>query len=108
MGSSRPIQLCLLGGDSGLGMAIARNLGEGFDACYVGDFENHSRTEWKERCDVVLMDFRAGSSGNRERGLLLMDEIHSSPSRFPIVVLCDEDDRPLLCSSWNAAHATPW
>jgi DNA-binding NtrC family response regulator len=95
MGSDRPIQLCLLGGDSGLGMAIARNLGEGFDAGYISDFENRTGAEWKDRCDVVLLDFRSGSSGNRERGLALMDEINSCASPPPIIVLCDEDDRPL-------------
>jgi DNA-binding NtrC family response regulator len=95
MHSDQSIQLYLLGKDSGLAAAIARNLGEGFDARYVGDFDENKRSDWKERCDVVLLDFRTESAENHERGFSLMDEIHSSPSRPPIVVLCDEDDHLL-------------
>jgi len=96
MGSDRPIQLSLLGEDSGLAAAIARNLGQGFDARYLSDFEGQRRPDWKDQCDVVLLDFRNEAAGNHERGFTLMDEIHSSPSRPPIVALCDEDDRPLM------------
>ena len=95
MGLDRPIRLCLLGDDSGLAAAIARNLGEGFDACYVDNFEDNRRSDWKDRCDVVLLDFRTESVANRELGFLLMHDIQSSPSRPPIIVLCDEDDHPL-------------
>jgi DNA-binding NtrC family response regulator len=95
MGSDRPIRLYLLGDDSGLAAAIARNLGAGFDARYVGDFEDNRQSDWKDQCDVVLLDFRTPSAENHDRGFSLMDEIHASPSRPPVVVLCDEDDRPL-------------
>jgi DNA-binding NtrC family response regulator len=94
MDSESSIQLYLLGQDSGLATAIARNLGPGFDARYISDFDD-KQDDWKDRCDVVLLDFRTMSSGNQERGFALMDKIHTSPSRPPIVVLCDEDDREL-------------
>jgi two-component system, NtrC family, response regulator len=95
MGADGPIQVHLLGKDAGLAAAIARNLGPGFDARYVGDFDGNRASDWKDPCDVVLLDFWTESAENHERGFSLMHEIHSSPSRPPIVVLCDEQDRPL-------------
>ena len=94
MDSDRPIQLYLLGWDPGLAAAIARNLGAGFDAHCI-DVEDSKQSDWKDRCDVVLLDFRPANSRNHERGFSLMDKIHSSPSRPPMVVLCAEDDREL-------------
>jgi two-component system, NtrC family, response regulator AtoC len=94
MGSDQTIQLCLMGKDSGLAEAMARTLGEGFAARHIGDFELNKWGEWKDRCDVVLLDFRA-ESGNSERGFSLIDEIDRCPTRPPVIVLCHEDARAL-------------
>ncbi len=94
MSSDQTIQLCLMGKDSGLAEAMARTLGEGFAARHIGDFELNKWGEWKDRCDVVLLDFRS-ENGNSERGFSLIDEIDRCPGRPPVIVLCDEDARAL-------------
>jgi two-component system response regulator AtoC len=111
MGLDQTIQLCLMGKDSGLAEAMVRALGEGFGARHIGDFELNKWGEWKDRCDVVLLDFRA-AGGNCERGFSLIDEIHRCPARPPVIVLCDEDDRALTmqlleCGAYDTLTSPP-
>ena len=92
--SFEQIRLCLMGADSGLAEAMGRALGEGFRAQHVGNFELNRWGEWKDRCDVVLLDFRTGPALS-DRGFSLIEEIHRSPNRPPVIALCHEDDRAL-------------
>lgn len=87
------IHVCLLGKDCGLTEAIGRALGAGFETRQGGDFEHGCWLNSKDWCDIVLVDLRAaGTGGNIERGLELMDEIQLSDVRPPMVAFCEEDD----------------
>jgi DNA-binding NtrC family response regulator len=93
MADDPKIHVCLLSSDTGLAGAIARALGPGFEAQQSSRLEI---SEAIERCDVVLLDLRASSTGgDPARGFRAMDEIQQMHSRPPIIVLCDDEDRGL-------------
>src|SRR5690348_8729536 len=91
------IRVCFLSEDSGLADAIGRALGEGFAARSNRDFSDRGLNDLHDWCDVAVLDLRsAGTPGNCERGLSLLDEIAKVPNHPPAVVLCDADNRELL------------
>jgi DNA-binding NtrC family response regulator len=94
---NRVIQVSFLTQDSGLGQAIARALGEEFATRTVSQFQSDQLASLRESSDVILLDLRfANTQGDDETLLRLMDEISNAPSHPPMVVLCEEENRPLL------------
>src|SRR5258708_15873575 len=94
---NKVIQVSFLTQDSGLGEAIARALGEEFATRTVSQFQFDQLASVRESSDVVLLDLRfANTQGDDETLLRLMDEISNVPSHPPLVVLCEEENRPLL------------
>jgi len=94
---NKMIQVSFLTQDSGLGEAIARALGEEFATRTVSQFQFDQLASIRESSDVVLLDLRfANTQGDDETLLRLMDEISNVPSHPPLVVLCEEENRPLL------------
>ncbi|MGA7625959.1 MAG: sigma-54 dependent transcriptional regulator [Candidatus Acidiferrales bacterium] len=111
MALDQTIRLCLMGKDSGLAEAMGRALGEGFGAQHIGDFDTNKWSEWKERCDVVLLDFRA-EGGSSDGGFALIEEIRRSPNRPPVIVLCHEEERSLTaqlleCGAYDTITSPP-
>jgi DNA-binding NtrC family response regulator len=93
------IQISFLSQDLGLGEAIARALGEGFDTRVCNDQEFERMSELRKWADVVLLDLRsANTKGNEEAALPLLDKINGVPSHPPVVVLCDGENRNLMLS----------
>jgi DNA-binding NtrC family response regulator len=91
------LQISFLTQDSGLGEAIARALGEGFLTRAVGEQRFDHLAEVRDWSDVILLDLRsANTQGDDETVLRLMDEISKVPSHPPLVVLCEEENRPLI------------
>jgi two-component system, NtrC family, response regulator HydG len=91
------IRVSFLTQDSGLGDAIARALGEGFVTRAISEQQFDRLTEVRQWSDVILLDLRsANTQGDDETILQLMDEIGKVPSHPPLVVLCEEENRPLI------------
>jgi DNA-binding NtrC family response regulator len=91
------IRVSFLTQDSGLGDAVARALGEGFATKAVSEQRFEQLTEVRENSDVILLDLRAANTqGDDEAMLRLMDGIGKVPSHPPLVVLYEEDNRPVL------------
>ena len=91
------IQVSFFSQDSGLGEAIARALGEGFDirACNEQEFDRMSAV--RNAADVILLDLRsANTKGTEETVLRLMDKRNGTSSRPPVVVLCDMENHNLF------------
>lgn len=87
----QPMHVCLLGKAFGLADAIARALGSDFEVRHRGDLDLNQWTDWREWCDVVVLDIRSGGTdANLSAGIHLMEEIQQSVSRPPIIVFCDE------------------
>ena len=94
--TERPIRVCLLGKEFGLANAIARALDTGFETRHRNDLDLNQWTDWQEWCDVILLNVRDGcTTVDLSAGIRLMDEIQKSPSRPPIIVICDEHDSAL-------------
>ena len=97
--SDQPINVCFISQDSGLAQAIARALGPGFSTRSLSGFQPNRIGELRDCCDVVLLDLRgAGTQGDEQRALRLMDAIHQYQSHPPMVVLCDSENRQLPVS----------
>jgi DNA-binding NtrC family response regulator len=91
------IRLSFLTQDSGLGDAIARALGEGFVTRAVTERPFERLGDVRESSDVILFDLRsANTQGDDEAILALMAQISKTPSHPPLVVLCEEENRPLI------------
>jgi DNA-binding NtrC family response regulator len=91
------IRVSFLTQDSGLGDAIARALGEGFATRAVSERQFDQLSEVRESSDVILLDLRsANTQGDDEAVLGLMDKFCKSPAHPPLVVLCEEENRPLV------------
>ncbi len=90
----RTIHVCFFSADSGLVEVIARALGTEFDSRHTPEFQISGLRELEDWSDVVLLDMRAaGKDANFEAGLRFMDEINQIPSRPPIIVMLDGEDR---------------
>ena len=93
----RAIRVSFLSPDSGLGDAIARALGEGFAARTLSTAANSTLSEARECSDVILLDLRSASTqGSPDVVLPLIGELSKPPYRLPVVVLCEEENRPLM------------
>jgi DNA-binding NtrC family response regulator len=91
------IQVSFLSQDLGLGEAIARALGQGFETRVCNEQEFGRMSEVRKWADVVLLDLRsANTKGNDETALRLMDEMSGTSSHPPLVVVCDGENRNLL------------
>jgi DNA-binding NtrC family response regulator len=85
------IRLCLLGKEVGVADAIARALDSGFETRYRSDLDLSRWSDWREWCNVVLVDISKGSTSSDVSALAkLMEDIAESPSRPPVIVFCDE------------------
>jgi DNA-binding NtrC family response regulator len=90
-------QVCFVSQDSALTEAIARALGTGFESRVTSEFRFSALDEFRDWCDIVLLDLRASSTqGDCAPGLRLMDDWGKIPTHPPIVVLCDGENRSLL------------
>ncbi len=91
----RQIHLCLFSADSGLADAIARALGAGFATRHCNDLTSSSVQDLREWWDVVLLDLRrsVGVESDPAAGKRLMDQVHLTGTRPPVIILCDEDER---------------
>jgi DNA-binding NtrC family response regulator len=96
MTEDQGIHFCLLGKEPTLAEAIVKAMGPGFEGRYCEELGLSKWGDWGDWCDVILLDLRSdGLRKNLVAGLRLIDEIHGSVSRPPVIVLCDEDDRDL-------------
>lgn len=96
MTEDQVIHFCLLGKEPTLAEAIVKAMGPGFEGRCCEELGLSKWGDWADWCDVILLDLRSeGPHKNLVAGLRLIDEIHGSVSRPPVIVLCDEDDRDL-------------
>ncbi len=89
---SQPIRVCIFGKESGLADAVARALGSNFETRIRSDFDLKRCADWRDWCDVVLLDARSGVHSDFSAAIHLIDEIQRSSSRPPIIVFCEEND----------------
>ena len=83
--------------DAGLGDAFARALGEGFETTASRELPADQLVQWRDRCDVILLDLRsADMQADEDTGIRLLDEINAIPSHPPVVVLCPDENRRLI------------
>ncbi len=95
--SSPEIRVTFLSGDSGLGDAIARALGEGFVTRATDERRSEHLTEVLRWSGVLLLDLRsANTEGDYETMLRLMANVCKIPSHPPVVILCEEENRALM------------
>jgi DNA-binding NtrC family response regulator len=88
------VRICLLGKESGLAAAVARALGAGFETRHRDDFDINKWADWRQWCDVVLIDARSGSvHSNSSSAIRIIDEIQQSSSRQPTIIFCEENDK---------------
>jgi DNA-binding NtrC family response regulator len=90
------LQVSFLSHDGGLGEAIARALGEGFQLRTNGAQRFVELQEILAWSDVVLLDLRRSSVLTEESGLRRLEEICMQPSHAPVIVLCDAENRDFL------------
>jgi|HubBroStandDraft_1064217.scaffolds.fasta_scaffold05494_2 DNA-binding NtrC family response regulator len=77
--------------------AIAGALGSEFESRNSDDMGLARPDDWRTWCEVALLDLRAsGTGGNQALAIRFMDQIRESISRPPMIVFCDEEDRPLM------------
>lgn len=88
----RTIRVCMLGKASGLDDAVARALGASFETRHLSDFDLNRQTDWRDWCDVVLVDARSGVHSDFSAAIQLIDEIQQSASCPPVIVFCEEND----------------
>jgi DNA-binding NtrC family response regulator len=97
--SEQSVHLCFLSQDLGFADPLARALGGEFTTKASSEVEFHRIADLREWCDVVLLDLRAaGTRGEYEPSLRLIDEIGKMPAYPPVVVLCDEGNREITLS----------
>jgi DNA-binding NtrC family response regulator len=83
--------------DLGFADPLARALGAEFDTRAQKIVPLNQLTNFREWCEVILLDLRSGSArSDYESGLRLMDEIRELPCHPPIVALCDEGNRQVI------------
>ena len=104
----RPIRVCLLGKEFGIADAIARALDSDFETRHRSDLHLKQWTDWQEWCDVILLNMRDGCTNeDSSEGIRLIDEIQQSPSRPPVIVICDENNSALAARvTEHGAHDT--
>jgi DNA-binding NtrC family response regulator len=77
--------------------AIARALGNEFEARNSNDMGLARPDDWRKWCEVALLDLRAsGTGGDQALAIRFMDQIRESVSRPPMIVFCDEEDRAVM------------
>jgi DNA-binding NtrC family response regulator len=97
MPESPPLQVCFLSRDTGLAEAIARALGEGFEARGSSDSRFEQLGDTLEWAHVILIDLRTNVPENfGEAALQLMCKINDLPVHPPMVAFCDEEQNGLF------------
>jgi DNA-binding NtrC family response regulator len=87
------VRVLLLSKDLGLVEVIARTLGSDFETRNSNDMGPAPTDDWREWCEVVLLDLRAsGTGGDEAMGIRMMDQIRGSVTKPPMIVFCDEGD----------------
>jgi DNA-binding NtrC family response regulator len=87
------LRISFLSCDSGLGAAIARALGEGFE---LRTFSSESLAQLQDvlpKSDVLFVDLRQSHLQTKQTGLRLLEEISAIPGHSPVLALCDAEDR---------------
>ena len=91
------VHICFLSRDSCFEDPLARALGPEFTIRAANEVSADHLPDLREWCDVVLLDLRtAGTKGDEEAGLRLIQEISKTPSLPAIVALCDEGNRRII------------
>jgi DNA-binding NtrC family response regulator len=91
------IRVCFVSEDQGLAEAVARTLGAAFALRTTREFELASLTEFREWCDVMLLDLRSASTdGDYEPGIRLMEGMNQIKAHAPFIALCDSENRSLV------------
>jgi len=97
MPESPTLQVCFLSRDTGLAEAIARALGEGFEARGSSDSRFEQLGDTLGWAHVILIDLRTNVSENfGEAALQLMCKINDLPVHPPMVAFCDEAQNELF------------
>lgn len=101
MAVSEPqVRVYFLSQDCTFADPLVRALGPEFAIRPRNDFLFERMPDLREWCDVVLLDLRAaGTNGNYEAGLQLIDEISKTACYPPTVALCDEGNPQIILSA---------
>ena len=98
--SEQNVHVCFLSQDLGFAPPLGRALGNEFTTQARSQTEPGALVDLREWCDVILLDVRAaGTHGNYEAALQVVDEIRKLASPPPIVALCDEGNRQVLLAA---------
>src|ERR1700722_1039666 len=91
------IRVCFVSEDQGLAEVVARTLGSAFALRTTREFDLAQLSDFREWCDVMLLDLRSVSTdGNYEPGIRLMEGMNQVKAHAPFIVLCDSENQPLL------------
>lgn len=97
MPDSPMLKVCFLTQDTGLAEAIARALGDGFEARGSSELRFEQLGETLAWAHVILIDLRTNVPEDfGEAALRLMSEVNDLRIHPPIVVLCDEAQQLLF------------
>jgi len=87
------LQISFFSCDDGLGAAIARALGVGFDLRTYGANNMDHLPDILSRSDVIFVDLRQSHLQTKETGLRLLEDIGACSLHPPVLALCDAEDR---------------